>query len=77
MDQFNSPAPPCGVDQKADVVFRAICAGHRRIGAIAAETQLPRTTVIRVTALLRDLGQVAVSCIDEPEFVPLAPRSLV
>jgi len=77
MDQFNFPAPPSGVDQKADLVFRAICTGHRRIGAIAAATQLAPTTVIRVAALLRDLGQIAVSCIDEPEFVPLAPRSLV
>lgn len=54
------PLPPYGLRHKCDVVFRAICEGKDDIGAIAEAVKLPKTTVIRVVALLVELGNVGV-----------------
>lgn len=51
---------PIGADYKCEAVLRAIADGHREIAAIAEVAELPRSTVVRVAALLRDHGRIRI-----------------
>lgn len=73
MDQNGAATLPGSVAQKADAVFGAILGGHRDVAAIAGATALPRTTVIRVAALLRDRGAITVQTGKSFEFAPASP----
>lgn len=75
MDNIDQCAPSDGAAQKAEAVFRAICEGHRHIGEIAAATRLHPTTVIRVAAILRDLGCIGAGKEEELELMPVFPCS--
>ncbi|HMO74439.1 MAG TPA: helix-turn-helix domain-containing protein [Sphingopyxis sp.] len=60
MSEKNFPLPPlpAGVAAKAGAVVTALRAGSRDIADVARATGLPRTTVVRVAALLRDAGVI-------------------
>lgn len=47
-----------GVGLKARVVLEAVNDGYRSVPAIAAQTDLPQTTVLRVAALLCETGLI-------------------
>jgi DNA-binding IclR family transcriptional regulator len=68
------PLPPCGVGHKCDIVFRAICEGKDNFDVIAETVGLPMTTVIRVVALLVELGHVAVDREPQLTLRPSAHR---
>lgn len=69
MDHKSGPLLHPGVARKADAVAKAISAGYRDIGAIASTTHLSETTVIRVAAMLRGRGLVAL----RPDGLVLVP----
>lgn len=60
MDRDFQSISSTGAGQKCEAVFQAILDGHREIAAIAETVRLPRSTVVRAAALLRDLGRIRV-----------------
>jgi DNA-binding IclR family transcriptional regulator len=63
-----------GAGPKCAAVFQAISDGHREIAAIAEAVRLPRSTVIRVAALLLDLGRIRVRNREAFELEVIAPE---
>lgn len=74
MDRDFNSISSRGAGQKCDAVFRAISDGHREISAIAETVRLPRSTVVRVAALLRDLGRIRVGNLETFELEVIVPE---
>lgn len=58
---MSEPTLPCSVAFKVDAVLETMHGGLRFVDPIAEATGLPPTTVLRVAALLHDLGLIEAS----------------
>lgn len=64
MSQSAHEPRPAAVFRKEHDIFSSICAGHATLAAIEDATGYPKTTIIRVAALLVDDDIVTASRVD-------------